>query len=60
MIGTQERFVSLDAQAAFQLPRALLLTVGVDNVLDQRPDGWQAVIERRFRVGLEARDLFSR
>jgi outer membrane receptor for ferrienterochelin and colicins len=60
VIGTQERFVSVDAQAAFQLPRDLVLTFGVDNVLDARPGGWQAVIERRFRVGLEARNLFAR
>lgn len=60
VIGTQERFVSFDAQVTLQLPRSLLLTFGVDNLLDQRPEGWQAVIERRFRVGLEARDLFAR
>lgn len=60
VIGTQERFASLDAQAAFQLPRDLVLTFGVDNLLDARPGGWQAVIERRFRVGLEARNLFAR
>jgi outer membrane receptor for ferrienterochelin and colicins len=60
IIGTQERFVSFDAQATLQLPRGLLMTFGVDNLFDQRPDGWQAVIERRFRVGLEARDLFAR
>ena len=60
VIGTQERFVSLDAQAAFQLPRDVVLTFGVDNLLDARPGGWQAVIERRFRVGLEARNLFAR
>ncbi len=60
VVGTQERFVSLDAQLTWQLPRSLLLSVGVDNLLDERPAGWQSVIERRFRVGLEARDLFGR
>ena len=60
VVGTQERLVSLDAQITLQLPRALLLSVGVDNLLDHRPQGWQSVLERRFRVGLEARDLFGR
>jgi outer membrane receptor for ferrienterochelin and colicins len=58
VVGTQERFVSLDAHAALQLPQGVRLVVGVDNLLDARPDGWQAVVERRFRVGLEAHDLF--
>lgn len=60
VVGTQEAFVSLDAQATLDLPSSLRLIVGVDNLLDARPDGWQAVIERRFRVGLEARSLFAR
>jgi outer membrane receptor for ferrienterochelin and colicins len=58
VIDTQERLVSVDAQASFQLPHNLMFTLGVDNLLDARPDGWQAVIERRFRIGIEARDLF--
>lgn len=58
VVGTQERFVSLDAQATLQLPQGVRLVFGVDNVLDARPEGWQAVVERRFRIGLEARDLF--
>ena len=57
VIGTQRRFISLDAQATLELPSQLRLVFGVDNLLDARPEGWQAVIERRFRVGLEARDL---
>ncbi len=60
VIDTQEAFLSVDAAATLQLPRSLLLTLGVDNLLDARPGGWQSVIERRFRVGLEARDLFGR
>ena len=60
VIGTQERFVSLDVQGTFELPQSLRLVVGVDNLLDAQPDGWQAVIERRFRVGLEAKNLFAR
>jgi hypothetical protein len=60
VVGTQERFVSLDVQATAELPRSLRLIFGVDNLLDARPEGWQAVLERRFRVGLEARDLLAR
>jgi outer membrane receptor for ferrienterochelin and colicins len=58
VIGTQERFVSLDMQATLQLPSSLRVVFGVDNLLDARPEGWQAIVERRFRIGLEARDLF--
>ena len=58
VIGSQERFVSLDVQATLQLPNSLRVVFGVDNLLDARPDGWQAIVERRFRIGLEARDLF--
>ncbi len=58
VLGTQERFVSFDAQGTLQLPRGLHLVFGVTNLFDARPDGWQAVIERQFRLGLEARDLF--
>lgn len=57
-LGAQERFVSLDAQGTLQLPRGLHLVLGVTNLLDSRPGGWQAVIERQFRLGLEARELF--
>ena len=57
-LGTQERFVSVDVQGTLQLPRGVHLVFGVTNLLDARPDGWQAVIERQFRLGLEARDLF--
>ena len=58
ILGTQERFVSIDAHGTLQLPRGLHLVFGVTNLFDARPDGWQAVIERQFRLGLEARDLF--
>lgn len=57
-LGTQERFVSLDVQGTLQLPRRLNLVVGATNLLDSRPEGWQAVIGRQFRIGLGARDLF--
>ena len=58
VLDTQERFVSVDVQSTLQLPRGLHLVFGVTNLLNARPDGWQAVIERQFRLGLEARDLF--
>jgi outer membrane receptor for ferrienterochelin and colicins len=59
VIGTQERFISFDVQTTLELPRSLRLVVGVDNLFDQRPAGWQSLLERRFRVGLEARSLFG-
>ena len=57
-IDTQERFVSVDAQGTLQLPRGLHLVFGVTNLLNTQPEGWQAVIERQFRLGLEATNLF--
>jgi outer membrane receptor for ferrienterochelin and colicins len=57
-IGVQERFVSLDGQVGLAVPGGFRLTVGVDNVFDTRPGGWQAVVGRRLRVGLQAVDLF--
>jgi outer membrane receptor for ferrienterochelin and colicins len=58
IIGMQDVFVSVDLQATVPLPGSLRMVLGVDNLLDARPDGWQAVVERRFRAGVEARDLF--
>lgn len=58
VVGAQERFISVDAQATLQLPQGVRVVFGVDNLLDARPEGWRTVIERRFRVGLEAQDLF--
>jgi outer membrane receptor protein involved in Fe transport len=57
-IGVQERFVSLDGQVGLGVPGGFRVTVGVDNVFDTRPGGWQAVVGRRLRVGLQAVDLF--
>jgi outer membrane receptor for ferrienterochelin and colicins len=56
-IGTQEAFVSLDTQFTLQLPASLRLVVGVDNLLDAQPEGWQATIGRRLRTGIEVRDV---
>jgi outer membrane receptor for ferrienterochelin and colicins len=57
-IGTQEALMALDAQIAIRVPGDLRLVLGADNLLDSRPTGWQAVVGRRFRVGIEARNLF--
>ena len=57
-IGTQERLAAVDVSISAQLPGALRLTSGIDNLFDARPEGWQAVIGRRFRIGLQAIDLF--
>ncbi len=50
--GTQERFVATDVQASVDIWRSLELVVGVDNLFNARPGGWQGLIERRLRVGL--------
>ena len=57
--GSQERFPALDLQASRTVAGNLELLVGVDNLFDTRPKGWQGIIERRFRLGLRARELFA-
>ncbi|MDE2784072.1 MAG: TonB-dependent receptor [Gemmatimonadota bacterium] len=57
---TQGRFTALDVQASIDVWRHLELSAGVDNVFNARPSGWQALIDRRFRVGLAVRELFGR
>ena len=57
-VGTQERFIAIDLQAAVDLGRGLRLFAGVDNLFDERPEGWQGAIERRMRLGLAIEDLF--
>ena len=57
-VGTQERFMAVDVQAALDLGRRLRLIAGVDNLFDARPGGWQAAIERKLSVGLALEDLF--
>jgi outer membrane receptor for ferrienterochelin and colicins len=56
--GRQDALLRVDAQLALDLPMGLRALFGVDNLLDTRADGWQTVIARRFRAGLEAQDLF--
>ena len=59
-VGAQGRFAALDLGAALEAGRHFALIAGVDNVFDARPDGWQGFVERRFRLGAEARGLFGR
>lgn len=49
----QERLASVDAQLAVELWAGLALSLGADNLLDARPEGWQSLLERRFRAGVE-------
>jgi len=57
-IDTQELLFSLDGQLGIEVRRGVHLSVGADNLLDSQPAGWQGVVTRRLRLGLEARDLF--
>jgi len=57
---TQGRFAALDVQASIGVWQNLELIAGVDNVFNARPSGWQALIDRRFRVSLAVRELFGR
>ena len=40
-IGTQERLVAIDLQAAIDVGGGFKLIAGVDNLFDERPEGWQ-------------------
>ncbi|MEM7414329.1 MAG: TonB-dependent receptor [Gemmatimonadota bacterium] len=60
VVGTQARLIRLDVDLAVELPRELRLIMGVDNVFDSRPEGWQGILERRARIGIEARSLIGR
>lgn len=48
----REGFLRLDARLSRELPGALELSVGVDNLLDARPRDWPGSAERAFHVGL--------
>ena len=58
--GTQERFMAVDVQAALPVAGNVELLAGVDNLFDARPEKWQGIIERRFRLSARLRDLFAR
>jgi len=57
-IGVQKALYALDAQVAVEVRPGIRTVLGVDNLFDSQPDGWQGIIGRRFRLGLEATDLF--
>jgi outer membrane receptor for ferrienterochelin and colicins len=57
-IGRQARYLGVDVHGSLRITSGVQVTAGVDNVFDVRPDGWQAAIGRRVRMGLQARDLF--
>lgn len=56
-IGRQERYLGVDMHGSVRVTADIQFTLGVDNLFDVRPEGWQAAIGRRLRLGLEARDL---
>lgn len=56
-IGRQARYVGVDLHGSLRITSGVELTAGVENVFDVRPDGWQAAITRRLRLGLQARDI---
>jgi outer membrane receptor for ferrienterochelin and colicins len=57
-VGRQDALLRVDAQMTLDMPMGFRAVFGVDNLLDTRADGWEAVIARRFRAGIEAHDLF--
>ena len=59
-VGTQGSLLGLNLQATAYLPGNLEATLGVDNLLDDRPEGWPATVQRQVRIGIAARDLFAR
>jgi outer membrane receptor for ferrienterochelin and colicins len=52
---TQAAFLSVDGQVRVALGRALEASVGVTNLLDQRPAAWTPAFQRQFVAGLSAR-----
>ena len=58
-LGTQERFAAVDLQTTLPVAGNLELLAGVDNLFDARPEGWQGIIERRFRLSVRLLELFA-
>lgn len=54
----QERLIAFDVQAARGVGGGVELRIGVDNLFDARPEGWQGSVERRLRVSAAVNDLF--
>ena len=57
--GMQERLTAVDVQATLPLGDNLELRAGVDNLFDARPEGWQSIVERRFRLSAAVKELFA-
>ena len=52
---TQGAFLSLDGQLRVGVQRAMELSFGVTNLLNQRPSGFTAAYQRQVTIGLRAR-----
>ncbi|HSM04373.1 MAG TPA: TonB-dependent receptor [Longimicrobiales bacterium] len=57
-VGTQAALYALDAHVGLEVRSGIRVVLGVDNLFDHQPEGWQGLVGRRFRMGLEATDLF--
>ncbi len=51
----QEAFLAWDAQVALSVTPYMELSVGGDNLFDQRPEGWAGAVERRWYLGVRTR-----
>lgn len=58
VVATQEALTSVDIQTGFRVVEGYLVTVGVQNLFNDNPAGWQGINQRRLRFGVEARDIF--
>lgn len=52
---TQAAFLSVDGQVRMPVGRGLEASIGVTNLLDQRPAAWTPAFQRQFIAGLSAR-----
>ena len=55
IIGRQGAFLAVDAQLRFNLARGAELSMGANNLLDQRPVLWTPAFARQFFVGVRLR-----
>lgn len=55
LTGRQAPFFSLDGQLRVAVNAFSELSVGVNNVLDRRPEGWSGLIQRQVFAGLKLR-----
>jgi outer membrane receptor for ferrienterochelin and colicins len=52
IVSEREAFLRVDARLAQRLPWGLELSVGADNLFDQRPDAWADAVGREWYLGL--------